>query len=402
MTARPLLPQTEFIALIALLSATIAFSIDAMLPALPQIAAELTPGSPNRAQLVVTSFVLGIGIGTILVGPLSDAVGRKPVILGGLLLYALGAVAAWFAPTLESMLFARLVQGLGVAGPRIVTIALVRDLYSGRAMARVVSFAMMVFTLVPAIAPALGTVVISLAGWRSLYLAFLVFAAIGMLWFGLRQPETLAMQSRRPLQGAVLVQALCEVLSHRVILIATAVMTLVSGALFGTLSSIQPVFDQTFDKADSFPYWFALIALGSGAASFANARLVTRLGMRYLVTTALKVQIGFSGAMAAMTVFGLWPEMLYFPAFILWSVGVFTMVSVSTGNLNAMAMEPAGHIAGMVASMTGAISTVFAVVFAIPLGLAFDGTPAPLMLGVSVMAAVGWGLLRTLPQPRPD
>jgi MFS transporter, DHA1 family, multidrug resistance protein len=154
--AKPQLGQTEFIALIAMLFATIAFSIDSMLPALPQIAQELTPANINAAQLIVTSFVLGMGVGTFFAGPLSDAFGRKPVIIGGAVIYALGAAAAWAAPTLETLLIARVVQGLGVAGPRIVSIAMVRDLHSGREMARVVSFAMMVFMLVPAIAPAVG------------------------------------------------------------------------------------------------------------------------------------------------------------------------------------------------------------------------------------------------------
>ncbi len=396
---KPQLSQTEFIALIAMLFATIAFSIDAMLPALPQIARELVPGNVNAAQLVVTSFVLGMGIGTFFAGPISDAFGRKPVIIGGALLYALGAAAAWAAPTLELLLAARVVQGLGVAGPRIVSIAMIRDLHSGREMARVVSFAMMIFMLVPAIAPAVGTVFINAFGWRSLFIAFVAFAAIGCLWLGLRQPETLPVERRRPLQVGPLRAALVEVFSHRTIVVSILVQTLVFGALFGTLSSTQQVFAETFGQVESFPFWFAVIAVFAGTANFVNARLVVRLGMRYLITQALGAQLILSAVFATMTAFGLWPDPLYFWAYLFWTTSVFFMTGLTIGNLNALALEPVGHIAGMAASMTAALATIMAVALAVPLGLAFDGTPAPLMIGVAVLAAAGFALMRLIPRP---
>jgi DHA1 family bicyclomycin/chloramphenicol resistance-like MFS transporter len=392
------LSQGEFIALIAMLFATIAFSIDAMLPALPEIARELTPDAPNAAQLIITSFVLGMGMGTLVAGPLSDSLGRKTVIVGGAVLYCTAALAALVAPTLETVLLARVVQGLGAAGPRVVSLALVRDLYKGREMARVVSFAMMIFTLVPAVAPLVGSFIISGLGWRSIFLAFIVFVGIAMLWLTLRQPETLPPERRRPLQTASLWDALREVLSHRLIVTTIMVQTLTFGALFGTLSSTQQIFDQTFGRGDSFPYWFALIAVVAGSASLLNAALVVRLGMRFLITATLGTQIALSGGMALMTAFGLWPEALYFPAYVVWMVGVFAMAGLTLGNLNALALEPVGHIAGMAASVTGAISTVTAVLVAVPLGLAFDGTPVPLAVGVAVLAALAFGLMKTLPR----
>lgn len=391
------LPLGEFIALIAMLFATIAFSIDAMLPALPRIAQDLTPDAPNAAQLIITSFVLGIGLGTFIAGPLSDSFGRRPIILAGALLYCVAALVAYRAPTLNTLLAARLVQGLGAAGPRIVSLALVRDLYKGREMARVVSFAMMIFTLVPAVAPMLGTVIIAGFGWRGIFLAFVGFSAASMLWFGLRQAETLPPVRRRPLHAGPLWQALREVMTHRVVVTAMLVQALAFACLFGTLSSTQQIFDVTFGRGASFPFWFALIALLAGSASLVNAALVVRLGMRYLITVTLGAQVLASLAMAGLTGFGLLPEVLAFPVYIIWTTGVFFMAGLTLGNLNALALEPMGHISGMAASVTGSLATVLAVGLAVPLGLAFDGTPLPLVVGVAVLAAAGYGLMKTIP-----
>ena len=184
--ARPRLPIGEFIVLIAMLFALTAFSIDSMLPALPQIAGELSSDEPNRAQLIIAGFVLGMGFGTFVTGPISDAIGRRGVILGGAAIYAVGAVLAWAAPSLELIIVARFLQGLGAAGPRIAAMALVRDLYSGREMARIISVMMMVFVLVPAVAPLLGSVIIQQAGWRSIFLAFILFAGLVSGWFAMR------------------------------------------------------------------------------------------------------------------------------------------------------------------------------------------------------------------------
>ena len=177
--------------MMAMLFASVALSIDGMLPALPEIAATLTPDLPNLAQLVVTSFVLGLGLGTLVTGPLSDAVGRKPVLIGCGVVYAVGAGLSFLAPSLPMLLAARVLMGIGGSGPRAVGMALVRDLYKGRAMARIVSFVMTVFTLVPAVAPLIGQGVIWVAGWRAMFLLFMVFQAAIMLWLALRQPETL-------------------------------------------------------------------------------------------------------------------------------------------------------------------------------------------------------------------
>jgi MFS transporter, DHA1 family, multidrug resistance protein len=392
--------QVEFIAMIAMLFATIAFSIDSMLPALPTIAAELTPETPNKAQLILTSFVLGMGLGTMVAGPLSDSFGRRRIIVIGTVIYCIAAVVAYFAPTLETMLLARVVQGLGVAAPRVVSLALVRDLYKGREMARVVSFAMMIFTLVPAIAPLAASGIIAAFGWRAIFVTFVLFSGLSLIWLMTRQPETLPLESRRPFRAAPLIAALREVLSHRTIVTTIAVQTLVLGSLFGMLSSAQPVIDVQFGRADSFPLWFALVALCAGLASPTNAALVGRLGMRYLITATLISQIIISGAMLVLTLSGLLPAGLAFAAFIFWMISVFAMAGLTLGNLNALALEPVGHIAGMAASVAGSISTVLAVVIAAPLGLAFNGNYVPLVLGISVMAVLALALMLSIPRDK--
>ena len=392
------LSQPEFIALIAMLFATIAFSIDAMLPALPQIAAELTPADPNRAQLILTSFVLGMGLGTFVAGPISDALGRKPVIVMGAGLYMVGALLAWAAPTLETVLAARLLQGLGAAGPRVVSLAMVRDLYSGRHMARIMSFAMMIFTLVPALAPLAGQGIIALIGWRGIFLAFLVFAVVATSWLSLRQPETLAKAARRPLHPAVLLRAVAEVLTNRQVVMAMVVQTLIFACLFGTISSTQQIFDVHFGRGAEFPLWFALIALCSGSASLINAALVVRLGMRFLVSVTLAVEALLTAVYALTLIAGGLPEGLAFALFVIWAISVFMMAGLVLGNLNALAMEPMGHIAGMAASVTGSLATVASVMIAAPLGLAFDGTPRPLVIGVTALAAAGFVLMRWMPR----
>lgn len=392
--------QPEFIAMIAMLFATIAFSIDSMLPALPTIAAELTPDAPNNAQLILTSFVLGMGMGTLLAGPLSDTFGRRRIIVFGSILYCIAAAAAYVAPTLETVLLARVVQGIGASGARVVSLALVRDLYKGRDMARVVSFAMMIFTLVPAVAPLAASGIISAFGWRSIFITFIGFAVISLAWLLIRQPETLPPENRRPFRARPLYAALREVLSHRTILTTIIVQTLIFGALFGTLSSAQPIIDIQFGRASTFPLWFALVAICAGVASPTNAVLVGRLGMRYLITATLVGQIILSALMLALTLSGVLAGDLAFAGFIIWMIGVFAMAGLTLGNLNALALEPVGHIAGMAASVTGSIATVLAVMLAAPIGLAFDGSYLPLIIGVAVMAVLSLLLMLSIPRDK--
>ncbi len=389
--------KPEFIALIAMMFATIAFSIDAMLPALPEIGRELSPQDVNRAQLILTSFVLGIGIGTFFTGPLSDTFGRKPVILAGCAIYILASFVAWSSNSLEVILAARLVQGIGAAAPRIVSLAIVRDLYAGREMARMISIAMMIFTIFPAFAPLIGAGIIAVVGWRGIFLAFILFSIITVFWMGLRLPEPLARENRRPFRAPLLWGAVLEMVRHPTVRLSIAVQIMCMGMLFSLLVMVQPVYDIIFEKAESFPYWFGGIALISGTASLLNAALVVRLGMRRMVTWSLGAQIGLSAAVLVLNSAALSIETL-FAVFVVWQTCLFFMAGTTLGNLNAIAMEPMGHIAGMAASVIGAIATVCAAMIAAPIGLLFDGSLLPLIGGVLTLSVIGFALMLHMAQ----
>ena len=385
--------KVEFIALMAMMFATIAFSIDAMLPVLPDIAADIAPGGTAQAALILTFFVIGMGLGTFFMGPLSDAWGRKPVLYLGLAIYALGSVLSWAAPTLEMMLAARILQGLGAAGPRVVSAAIIRDLYAGRQMASILSLTMMVFLLVPGIAPLIGALIADAFGWRAIFAAFLLFGVVLLVWFGLRMKETLALLDRRPLRWPLIIDAVRQMLMHPTVRLSIIVQTLMMSILFSILTMVQPIFEVTFDQADSFPYWFGAIAVASGVSSLLNAAIVGRFGMRPLVTWTLGVQVILSSAFVLYLVLGL-PGV--FAVYLVWQWGVMFQAGLTVANLNAIAMEPMGHIAGMAASVIGAVSTVLGALIASPVGLLFDGTPLPLVAIVLVFCVTASVLMQMM------
>ncbi|WP_230382914.1 multidrug effflux MFS transporter [Paracoccus shanxieyensis] len=388
--------QPEFIAMLAVIFAVIAFSIDSMLPALPEIAQVLTPENVNRAQLVLTAFVAGMGLGLFFAGPLSDAYGRKRVITLGFGIYALAAIAAVFAQSLEMLLVARFVQGLGAAGPRIVSLALVRDLYQGREMARITSFVMMIFILIPAVAPSIGAGVIHLVGWRGVFGSFVVLALIGSLWLNLRREETLPPERRRPMNLRSMVLGAREVLGDGQVRLIAVVMTLGFGQMFALLSSAQQLFADTYGKVESFPTWFAVMALLSGTGTVLNARYVLRLGMKRIVTSAYAMQVCVSAVMVVLVWGDLLPPPLRFAAFFIWAVSVFFMAGVTFGNLNAMALQRMGHLAGTAASVIAAISTIGAVLIAAPVGQLYDGTARPIMLATLICSGLALLLMRRI------
>lgn len=390
------LPLPEFIAMLAFLFATIAFSIDAMLPALPDIAVDLTPDNVNRAQLILTTFVAGMGLGTLFAGPLSDALGRKRTITIGFGIYIAATIAAIYADSLELLLVARFVQGLGAAGPRIVGLALVRDLYEGREMARISSFVMMIFIMIPAVAPTLGAGIIAISDWHGVFLAFIAFAVIGALWLNIRQAETLPPAARRPLRIGTLYAAAREVLSDRQVMLATLILTLGFGQMFGLLSSAQQLFGETYGKGENFHLWFAAMALLSGSGTVLNATFVMRFGMRRIAKWAYVMQTIVSGLALTLILSGVLPQGLEFPVFFFWAVSVFFMAGVTFGNLNALALQRMGHIAGMAASIVAAISTLAAVLIAAPVGLLYNGTAIPAITATLICSGLAWALMRRL------
>lgn len=380
------LPFAEFIGLLAMLMASVAYAVDAMLPLLHPIGLELAPQSPESAQLVITLFMVGLGLGTFIMGPVSDALGRKTVILGGILLYMAAAIAAALSQNLTVLLVARFIQGFGTSAPRVVSQALVRDLYSGRTMARVVSFGMTIFTLFPAIAPLMGASLGNAFGWRAIFWSFLVFGGVSGLWLFLRQPETLAAENRRPLQLGPLWIALRTVLGHPLVRLYLVALTFVFTTMLLWISQVAAIFDLGFGRAEEFPLWFAMVALLSAPSSLINARVVVRLGMRRLIAVALGLQIAV--VLITLAGFGLGLGYAGFTLFVTYMVLHFFSLGFLVGNLNALALEPMGHVAGMAASIVGGGSTVGGALLAVGLSHFGDGTPVPLTAAALVCLLV--------------
>jgi DHA1 family bicyclomycin/chloramphenicol resistance-like MFS transporter len=390
--------KAEFVCMMAMMMAVIAFSTDAMLPAFPEMASALSPQDPNRVQLVVTFFLLGMGLGTIITGPMSDNWGRKPILLGGTVLYILGALICWQSGSLEVLLAGRVLQGLGAAATRAVSIALVRDLYSGRQMAQITSFIMMIFTIFPAMAPTFGEGIIAIANWRAIFLALIVCAISSALWLTLRQGETLAPENRTPFKLRAILVGAKQILSMRVVVIMMIVQAAAFGTLFAMLSSIQQIFDIRFGRADDFHLWFAGIAIVAGSSGAINATVVRRMGMHFMIHLMLRAQLVMSGVAAALIGSGLLSINGEFAVFVVFAIGVFFQIGLIAGNTTALAMEPLGRTAGLAASVMGSIGTVGAVTIAIPIGLAFNGTPMPLILGAFTLAALSLIAIRFLPR----
>ncbi len=379
------LPLGEFVALVALMFSLVAMSIDGMLPALPAIGADLNVVDPNDTQLVVSSLFLGLAFGQLLAGPLSDSFGRKPIIHAGLVLFMVGCLLSIFAPSFEWMIAGRVLQGIGAAAPRIVTIALVRDQYEGRAMARIMSFALSVFILVPALAPALGQGILLIAGWRAIFMTFSVIALMTSVWFALRQPETLTPDRRSAFSVRRILAAAREVCTTRIAIGHTLATGLVFASFVGYLSSAQQIFQQTYGVGRWFPAYFAALALAIGAASVINGHLVIRHGMRKISITAVHLL----ACLALVLVLVAWsldgvPPLWLFMSFFL---SMFFCVGLLFGNLNALTMQPLGHIAGVGAAVVGFIATLISVPIGAAIGQAYDGTVMALSLGFLVFGA---------------
>jgi DHA1 family bicyclomycin/chloramphenicol resistance-like MFS transporter len=393
----------EFVALMATLTALAAMSIDMVLPALPAIGASLGVERSNDNQLVVSLLFLGFGVGQLFYGPLSDSVGRKPAAFAGLTLFSAGCVLALTSRSFPMMLAGRFLQGIGVAGPRTITLALVRDRFEGREMARVMSLITVVFILVPVVAPAIGQTVLALSGWRAIFGVYLATGLVATIWFAVRQEETLPTERRIPLGLGRIAAATREVVGHRQSIGYTVASGLIFGALLGYLSSAQQILQQQYALGPRFPLFFAMVAIAIGAASFANASLVIRYGMRMLANLSLRGIFLVSVVFAAIA--ATWsghPPLWWLMAYLMTS---FFGIGLLFGNLNAMAMQPLGHIAGTGAAIVGATSMLISLVLGTWIGQSYNGTVLPLVIGFAALSAcamlVSWWAEGGARQPDP-
>ena len=391
MTSRAALRTGEFIPLIALLMSLDALSSDAMLPALSTMARELGAARANDAQFVITSLFLGLGVGQMLFGPLSDRIGRKAAIYSGLGIFMAGCLLSLLSSTFEAMIAGRLLQGIGVAAPHVVSMALVRDQYEGRQMARLMSLALAVFILVPTLAPALGQAIMWFAGWRAIFVTFLAIASVALAWLALRQPETLPADRRRSFSPRAIARAVAEIMTIR----ASLGYTLASGFVFAPfiayLSSAQQIFQQAYDTGALFPAYFAALSLAIGAALLINGRLVMRHGMRTLckAASAFVVALSLAALGAAFAFDGLPPLWL----FMVYLMGAFMGVGLLFGNLAALAMAPLGHIAGVGAAVVTSLGTLVSVPLGMLIGQRFDGTMYALIGAFALFGAATHGTL---------
>ena len=383
----------EFIPLAALLMSLVALSVDAMLPALPVIGQDLGVRGTNDTQFVITALFIGLGIGQLFFGPLSDTIGRRRAIFAGLTVFIVGCLASIFASSFEMMIAGRILQGIGASGPRIVTMALVRDQYSGKQMARILSFIMAVFILVPAIAPLLGQTIMWLGGWRSIFTTFFVVATSAFIWFFLRHPETLHPAHRRPLSPRLIREAVGEFLRIRSTIAYTFAIGLVFSPFVGFLSSAQQIFQEAYSTGKFFPLYFGVLALTIGIGSLANDKLLLRYGMHKIAISAAIVAT--IASFIALTIFFAYDGLPPLWLFMTYMLTVFVCMGAIFGNLNALAMQPLGHIAGVGAALISSVATFISVSFGTAIGQSFDGTVhfqvgSFALFGLLTVVAIRW------------
>jgi DHA1 family bicyclomycin/chloramphenicol resistance-like MFS transporter len=379
----------EFVAIIAAMMMANALAIDSMLPALPEIGHALGTTTDNQRQWIITAYLLGFGGAQILYGPLADRFGRKPVLLAGLGIYALASLVAMASGAFGIMLAARAVQGVGAAATRVLAVSIVRDCYSGRKMAQVMSLAFIVFLAVPVVAPTLGQLIMLVAPWRFIFLFLALFGAAAALWVLLRLPETLHPADRMPIAPGRVAAAFRFALSNRLAVGYMLAMALMMGSLFGFINSAQQVFADTFRAPHLFTTVFAGIAVAMAAASMLNARLVGRFGSRRISHGALLGYIGFAVLHAALALSG--HEELW--SFALLQAAMMFCFGLTGPNFGAMAMEPLGHIAGTASAVQGFVTTFGGALIGFFIGQQFNGTTAPLMLGFAACGLLALGMV---------
>ena len=371
----------EFIAIMASLMAIVALSIDALLPALPDIATDFGITDASKNQLLVTMIFLGLGFGQLIFGPLSDSFGRKPIIYIGFILFVIASILCVTTGSFEWMLLGRVVQGVGLAAPRTISIAMVRDSYHGDYMAKVMSFVVMIFILVPVIAPTLGQFLITFYNWHSIFYVNLIFGIIVMFWFWKRQPETHLKAKRTKLTPQLFNEGAKEFFRHKDAVIYTIISGLITGSFMVYLSTSQQIFEYQYNLAELFPYIFASLAISVGFSTFINSTLVLRFGMRRIAFTAAVCYCIISILYVLIFSSGINPDLFVLVIFFALQ---FTAIGFLFGNLRSLAMEPIGHIAGVGAALNGFFSTIMAVPIAGFIGGFVTESVLPLFIGFSI------------------
>ena len=377
--------KLEFIAIMALLMSLVALSIDGILPALAVIGTDLGVTDTQKHQLLITMIFLGLGFGQLIFGPLSDSYGRKPIIYVGFLVFAIASIICVNTNSYEVLIAGRILQGIGLASPRTLSIAMIRDSYEGDYMAKVMSFIVMIFILIPIIAPTLGQYLMLTYNWQTIFNVQLGLGILVVFWFWKRQPETLAVSKRIPFRTATLSSGFIEFFKHKQAVAFTLISGFITGSFMVYLSTTQHIFEIQYDLGEDFPLIFASLAIGVGFATYLNGVYVVRIGMKRIALVSL----------AAYCLSALLYVVLFFnvsnpPLWVLLTFFVIQFIAVGFlfGNLRALAMQPIGHIAGVGAAINGFISTVMGVLIASGIGAYVTTTAWPLFLGFSVCGMV--------------
>jgi MFS transporter, DHA1 family, multidrug resistance protein len=367
----------EFVVVIATIMALNPLAMDMMMPALPDIGSAFHIDVANRLQTVLSAFLIGFGVGQFVIGPLSDSFGRRPVLLGGMVLYAIASVLAIAAPSFETLLLARALEGLGTSATRVIATSVVRDCYAGRRMASVMSLAMMIFIAVPVVAPSFGQAVMALTQWRGIFVVLMVYGLVALGWTWLRLPETRPKPERKAFSIPEMLDAYRQTVTNRQTLGYAIAAGAVMGSLFAYVFCAQQVFTGIYKLGHYFPLAFAAIAFGVAVAGFLNARLVGRLGMRVISHSALVGFIAVAATLFVAAKTGAVPFALFMVLSALFNFGFGLMIA----NFTALAMEPQGKIAGTASSLYGSITTLLGISIGTTIGQAYDGTLMPFATG---------------------
>ena len=367
----------EFVVMIASIMALNPLAMDMMLPALPNIASTFHITAANTQQMVLSIFLIGFGVGQFVMGPLSDRFGRRPVMLGGMIVYCIASGLAIAAPSFETLLLARALQGLGTSATRVIATSIVRDCYAGCRMASVMSLAMMVSIAVPVIAPSFGQALMLLTQWRGIFIALTLYGMLALIWSALRVPETLPVSERKSLAVRDVLRAFRQTVTNRQTLGYALAAGGVQGSLFAFVFSSQQVFTGIYKLGHYFPLAFAAIAIGIAVAGFLNARFVGRLGMRVISHGALLGFVAVAGTMLVAAKM----QLLALPLFMALAALMMFAFGLMFANFTALAMEPHGHIAGTASSLYGSITTLLGIGIGTAIGQDYDGTLLPFATG---------------------